>query len=240
MADRIPRNVATVPSVEIRQNPRAKRLTLRIDKHNAVPVLTVPTGISMGQIQSFLETHKDWIADRVAALPEGIRLVPDAAFPFRGIPHIIRHEAGFSREPLACEGEVRLGGPMDHVERRMLRWLRRCARTRLVERATYHAQSLGVSIGRISVRDTKSRWGSCTTTGNLNFSWRLILAPDDILDYVAAHEVAHRVEMNHSPRFWAEVDRLCANRSAARQWLRRHGDGLMRVGPPPGGESAAD
>ena len=127
-----------------------------------------------------------------------------------------------------------MGGPRDHVEARVVRWLKGQARARLTAASGAHAGRLGVAVGRLAIRDTRSRWGSCSGTGTLSFSWRLILAPDAVLDYVAAHEVAHLREMNHSPAFWALVDRLVPDASASRRWLKRTGAQLMLYGPPPG------
>ncbi len=120
-----------------------------------------------------------------------------------------------------------MSGPEATLGVRAAAFLREAARQRCLAATEVHAARLGQPFGRITLRDTRGRWGSCTAAGDLMFSWRLILAPDAVLDYVAAHEVAHLAEMNHSPRFWAAVARLCPDYAAQRDWLRQHGASLM-------------
>ncbi|MEL6280973.1 MAG: M48 family metallopeptidase, partial [Pseudomonadota bacterium] len=131
-------------------------------------------------------------------------------------------------------GRLDVGGPEVGIDRRVAAWLKEEARAWLLARAGVHAAQLGARFERIAIRDTTSRWGSCSASGALSFSWRLILAPDAVSDYVAAHEVAHLREMNHSARFWALVERLRPDWRAQRDWLRAHGADLHRyqVAPP--------
>jgi predicted metal-dependent hydrolase len=125
-----------------------------------------------------------------------------------------------------------VAGDGPHVDRRVSDFLKREARRDLEIANARAAATLGVKIKRLSIRDQSSRWGSCSTTGALSYSWRLILAPPFVLDYLAAHEVAHLVEMNHSPRFWRLVDRLCPHARRAKPWLELHGTDLHRYGLP--------
>lgn len=225
--------------VEVRRSARARRLSLRIDPTRGAPVLVVPSGAGRREIAAFLDAHRGWIDRRMRALPPRCRLMPGSELPLRGRSHRIVHDPAWARRPEIAGDAVRLGGPADLVERRLIFWLRELARAELGARVGLHAGRLGVSYGRVTLRDTKSRWGSCSAAGNLNFNWRLILAPPEILDYVAAHEVAHRLEMNHSPRFWGHVEKLVGDPAGARAWLRRHGAGLLLIGPPPPPEPAA-
>ncbi|MBI5245699.1 MAG: M48 family metallopeptidase [Elusimicrobia bacterium] len=96
-------------------------------------------------------------------------------------------------------------------------------------RAEFYAPLLGVTFGRISVKDQRSLWGSCTRAGNLNFSWRLALAPEPVLDYLVVHELAHRAQMNHSRRFWEVVERVCPSHRTHRRWLRKNGKALYEA-----------
>lgn len=219
--------------VRVRRSGRARRLSLRIDPALGAPVLVAPTGAATREIAAFLAAHRGWLDRRMRDLPPRLRLVPGQDLPLRGRPHRILHDPKAPRRPEIAGDSVRLGGPADLVESRLIAWLRELARAELGARVDLHAGRLGVSRGRVTLRDTKSRWGSCSAAGNLNFNWRLILAPPDILDYVAAHEVAHRLEMNHSPRFWAHVEKLVDDPAGARAWLRRHGARLLLIGPPP-------
>jgi predicted metal-dependent hydrolase len=157
--------------------------------------------------------------------------------PLRGVPHRIVHrrfirgtvwtEADAAGEPLIC-----VAGDVPHIDRRIADFLRREARRDLDGASRRFANELGVEIKRVAVRDQASRWGSCSTTGVLSFSWRLILAPDFVLSYLAAHEVAHLVEMNHSARFWRIVQKLCPDHARAKVWLDVHGADLHRYGLP--------
>jgi len=195
-------------------------------------VLTVPRGVRRRDIDAFLAKQSGWIARQMARLPERVRLEPGISFPYRGEELRIAHNPAHARRPALYDGEIRLGGPAEQVEARLVRWLKGEARRRLEERAAAHADALDVAVAGVSVRDTKSRWGSCSNQGRLNFSWRLILAPDAVLDYVVAHEVAHLREMNHSAHFWALVEELVGDSECERTWLKVHGSGLVLIGPP--------
>ena len=155
--------------------------------------------------------------------------------PVRGVLHRIAHEPG-CRTPVSIETAapapmLRVGGDLRHLSRRLADWLAKEARADLQAAVSRHTDTLGLSYRRIVVRDQKSRWGSCSTTGTLSFSWRLVMAPPHVLDYVAAHEVAHLREMNHGRGFWRLVEQLCPGFETSRRWLRTYGARLHRYGP---------
>lgn len=220
--------------VQLRRNPRARRYTLRVRAASRDVVLTIPARGTLREAFDFARRHAGWVETRLARLPEVVAFTPGAVIPLRGAPHRIVHRPGMRGTVWtgAEEGEPALyvAGDPAHVARRVGDYLRREARKDIVAAAHRHAGALGVSIARVTLRDTASRWGSCSGTGALSFSWRLILAPPEVLDYLAAHEVAHRREMNHGPRFWATVDRLFPARDAAELWLKKHGPALHRYG----------
>jgi len=220
------------PGVRRRIAPRARRMTLRIDSMSGAPVLTLPPGLPEREIARFLDAQHDWIAARLAEQPPRRRLAPGSTLPLRGTDLAVVHDPRFPRRPQIDDGKVRLGGPEERVEARLLDWLRAMAREDLAACVAAHARALDLPAPPFTLRDTRSRWGSCSARGRLNFSWRLICAPPDVLDYVAAHEVAHLREMNHSPRFWSLVDRLVDHASASRAWLRTQGRTLLSIGPP--------
>jgi predicted metal-dependent hydrolase len=156
--------------------------------------------------------------------------------PLRGIDHRIVHRRE-SRgtvwiEDTGDERNLCVAGEAPHLARRLRDFLKREAKRDLEAASSLAAQRLGVSIKRVSIRDQSSRWGSCSTTGVLSYSWRLILAPTFVLDYLAAHEVAHLIEMNHSRRFWRLVARICPHVTRAKTWLDVHGSNLHRYGLP--------
>ena len=223
--------------VRVRRHRQARRYTLRIQAASRDLVLTIPPRGTLQEARDFAQKHGAWIAARLHRLPRAAPFADGAVVPLRGVPHRIVHrrfirgtvwtEADAAGEPLIC-----VAGNAPHIERRIADFLRREARRALDAASRRFAQELGVEIKRVAVRDQASRWGSCSTTGVLSFSWRLILAPDFVLDYLAAHEVAHLVEMNHSARFWRIVQRLCADHERAKVWLDVHGADLHRYGLP--------
>ncbi|MDQ0511947.1 M48 family metallopeptidase [Ancylobacter amanitiformis] len=224
--------------IALRRNPRARRYTLRVRAATRDVVLTLPARGTINEAYDFARRHVGWIRVRLAKLPQTVAFVPGAVIPLRGTPHRILHRPG-ARGTVWTGVEdgapvLYVAGEAAHVGRRIGDFLKREARGALTEAARRHALALGVSIARVTLRDTASRWGSCSSAGALSFSWRLILAPGFVLDYLAAHEVAHRREMNHGPRFWAHVDRLFPERMAAEAWLKKHGAELHRYGADEG------
>jgi predicted metal-dependent hydrolase len=152
----------------------------------------------------------------------------------RGVDHRIVHRPHARGVVWVEQGEdgplICVAGERPHVPRRVADFLKREARRDIEAAVARHARAIGVAPKRIAVRDTTSRWGSCSSTGRLSFSWRLILAPRFVLDYLAAHEVAHMTHMNHSPKFWALVHRVYPDTDRAEAWLKAHGATLHRFG----------
>ena len=179
---------------------------------------------------AFARREKDWIAGQLAKAPGPVVLEPGACLPFRGQDHEIRSALVGPAPVWRADGAIFVRGNGAHGPRRIMDFLKRQARSACEARALAHAARLGVFPSRISVRDTASRWGSCSAARALSFSWRLILAPDFVLDYVVAHEVAHLREMNHGPRFWAHVRALMPQMDKAQAWLKLHGRELQRYG----------
>lgn len=217
--------------VAIRVSPRARRMALRIDPAGRRVELVLPRGVPERTGLRFLAAKRGWIEARLAALPQSVPFVEGATVPLLGVPHRIRRELDPAAPPVKiADGEIRVRGDPAHAARRVRDHLVAAARAELAPRARRLAARLGRDVERVSVRDTKSRWGSCSGGGNLSFSWRLILAPEAVLDYVVAHEVAHLAEMNHGPRFWRLVERLMPGSAAPRAWLKRHRSRLLAYG----------
>ncbi|MGI3899488.1 MAG: M48 family metallopeptidase [Janthinobacterium lividum] len=214
----------------------ARRLTLRVRSADGIAVLTMPPRASLKSAKAFAERHAEWIGTRLAALPDRILLQPGTILPLRGIDHRLvldpttlrRCQAGLNPEG---EPLLRLSPRAADPAGTVLQFLMTEARRDLVTAVARHAAAVGKPVARITLRDTRSRWGSCSSRGALNFSWRLILAPPLVLDYLAAHEVAHLVHMDHSDKFWAVTRNLAPATDAAEAWLKRHGPGLHRYGP---------
>jgi hypothetical protein len=230
--------------VRLRRHAQARRYTLRIQAATREVILTIPPRGTVKEAREFAQKHSSWIAARLDRLPKAAPFAHGVVVPLRGTPHRIVHRRG-ARGTVWNEAEgsgdrlLCVAGEAPHVDRRIADFLRREAKRDLEAASHRFAAMLGVGIKRVAVRDQTSRWGSCSTTGVLSFSWRLILAPSFVLDYLAAHEVAHLVEMNHSPRFWRLVDRLAPQHERAKAWLDVHGADLHRYGLPENGEAAA-
>ena len=221
--------------VRVRRHRQARRYTLRIDAASRDVVLTMPPRGSLKEAKEFAQKHGGWIAARLKRLPEAAPFAHGIEVPLRGVPHRIVHrraERGTVWTETDAEGNgiICVAGEAAHVNRRVGDFLKREARKDLHKASLAYADCLGVRVKRVSIRDQSSRWGSCTSAGSLSYSWRLILAPPFVLDYLAAHEVAHLVEMNHSPRFWRVVGRVCDHVERAKTWLDTHGNDLHRYG----------
>jgi predicted metal-dependent hydrolase len=224
-----------VYEVRLRRHRRARRYTLRVHTASRDVVLTMPLRGGLREAKIFAQKHGAWIAARLARLPEAAPFGHGTVVPLRGVPHRIVHrsksrgtawvEVGADSELLIC-----VAGQAPHVGRRVGDFLKREAKRGLEAASRRAAEKLGVTVKRVSVRDQSSRWGSCSSTGVLSYSWRLILAPTFVLEYLAVHEVAHLREMNHSPRFWRLVLAHCPDAARAKAWLDAHGSDLHRYG----------
>jgi len=223
--------------IRLRRHRQARRYTLRIQAATREVILTMPPRGSLKEARDFADKHGGWIAARLSRLPEAAPFAHGSELPLRGLRHRIVHRA-HSRGTVWSErdgnGERLLcvAGDGPHLSRRVGDFLRREAKRDLEAASRFYAAQIGASIQRISVRDQTSRWGSCSTNDVLSFSWRLILAPPFVLQYLAAHEVAHLLEMNHSRRFWRLLKRLCPDMQRAKVWLDVHGADLHRYGLP--------
>lgn len=217
-------------SIEQRRSDRARRIILRVDPATGRVELVLPRRISAAEGWRFVERQRGWIARRLAQIPIAIPFADGAVIPFRGMPHRIRHQDGLRGQISAEDGVLTVPCDAPHLSRRLTDWLRKEAKRVLSERVLAKAEILGMPVTRVVVKDTRTRWGSCSSRGIVNLSWRLILAPDPVLDYVVAHEVAHLVEMNHGPKFWALVDGLTPHARHGRAWLRQNGSELHRYG----------
>ena len=224
-------------TIRVRRHRRARRYTLRIHPTDREAILTMPPRGRIAEAREFAQLHGGWIAARLGRLPKAAPFQPGTVVPLRGVPHRIVHRSGergtvWTETRDSGERVLCVAGGHEHIDRRIGDFLKREAKRELEAASRRFAADLGVTVRRVAVRDQSSRWGSCSTTGVLSYSWRLILAPGYVLDYLAAHEVAHLVEMNHSPRFWRLVQRVCPGHERAKAWLDVHGSDLHRYGLP--------
>ena len=222
--------------VLVRRNPRARRISLTVNEAKRGAVLTVPGHASLEDAGNFLSKHFEWLQKRLADLPQPIPFADGIILPLRGEKHELCFTPDSKKRGVVWIEDrqdtplIYVAGAREHAPRRLKDWLKKQAREDLSKRCAVHAETLDVRPKRITVRDQSSRWGSCSATGVLNFSWRLILAPTNVLDYLAAHEVAHLREMNHGKKFWAHVQETCAGMVEAKSWLKKNGAGLHCYG----------
>jgi len=219
--------------LRVRRSANARRFTLRVSAATGEVSLGVPARASLKAALAFAQGHGGWIAARLARRPERVAFEPSALVPLRGVPHRIVHDETARGVAALTDGEervLRVGCGPRGIDAALRAFLKREARRDLAAAAALHAGRLGRPVAGIALKDTRSRWGSCSAAGRLNFSWRLVMAPPSVLDYLAAHEAAHLVEMNHSVRFWRVVEGLRPDFREAEAWLRREGAGLHRYG----------
>lgn len=221
-------------AVDLRRHPRARNYTLRVAGPAQPPVLTMPKRGSLNEARRFLDRHTGWLRSQIEKLPPATAIADGQPLPFRGVLYFIRHDPAMrGTVSLETDGPVpviRVAGDARHLRRRVLDFLKREAKRDLDWAIIRHTLNLGVQVRSIRLRDQKSRWGSCSPDGFLSFSWRLVMAPPFVLDYLAAHEVAHLRELNHSRRFWRLCESLCAETAAARRWLLHNGPALHAIG----------
>lgn len=227
-------------AVEVRRHPGARRLTLRVSRTKRAVIVTLPVQCDLDEAGSFLSRNIEWVRERLDSLPDAVHLVDGAVIPLRGVLYRIRVTHAANARTVTCQigapGTLPIlcvQAPKSSARRVLKDWLFDEARGDLEKCVRLHENRLGVSSKRIAVRDQSTRWGSCSTTGVLSFSWRLVLAPPYVLDYVAAHEVAHLREMNHGPRFWALVERSMPAYHSAKHWLQIYGLDLHRYALDP-------
>lgn len=214
----------------IRKNARSTRMSLRVNASGDGLVVVAPPHVPERTLRDFVVDKADWISAQLQRMPGRVRFVPGAVVPVEGAPHEIRLIPRDGKGIRLENGFILAPDDAANVAPRLTVWLKARARDRIALRANAHAATLGVTFQSLSLKDTRSRWGSCSSNGRLSFSWRLILAPEPILDYVTAHEVAHLVEFNHSSKFWALVESLVRDTRGARQWLRANGAALHAYG----------
>lgn len=218
--------------LRVRRNARARQLILRLDEDTGGAVVTIPKRTSIREGVDMAQRKAAWIAAQLRRVPAQVPFADHATIPYLGIEYTVRHSPG-ARGICRADGEIVVSGREEYLSRRLTDWLKAQAKAEITARA--HAKAPLIAdkshrVGRITVRDTRSRWGSCAVDGQLNFSWRLVLAPEFVLDYVVAHEVAHLAHRDHGPAFWALTDTLTPRMREAKAWLNAHGKTLHRYG----------
>ncbi|MDR3495963.1 MAG: M48 family metallopeptidase [Ancalomicrobiaceae bacterium] len=219
--------------IAVKATARARRYSLRLPAAGGDPVLTLPIAGHFSEALAFVHRHRPWLAERLRRRHPPVSLGEGDIIPLRGRETVIARLPGLRGLTRLEDGEpprLMVAGEPDHLRRRVIDFLKKEARHDLEAAVALHATRLGASPTAVRLKDTRSRWGSCTASGELSFSWRVILAPGFVLDYLAAHEVAHLIELNHSHRFWRLVRQTCPDMDRGRAWLKAHGARLHAFG----------
>ena len=220
-----------LPPVEVhlKRSARARRFSLRVSRLDGKVTLSMPVRAREGEALAFLKGNEDWLRQTLSAMPgPTVQAVgPGTAIQVEGDPLVLTPASG--RGVRAEGGLLLVPGSPETMGPRVAAWLKVLARDRLATASSHYAGLVGRRYTSLAIRDTRSRWVSCSPDGRLMYSWRLIMAPPAVLDYVAAHEVAHLVELNHSPAYWRVVTGICPDWKDHRAWLKTHGNTLHRV-----------
>ena len=223
----------TLP-LRIVENGRARQLTLRIDAGGRSLRVTIPPGLARGEVDRFLRRQQDWLEERLAKVPKRPKVRPGIKIPLRGVPHMIVHEP--ERRGTVTVGKKEDGTPAlfvhgerEHLPRRLADFLKKHAKKDIEALVAKHTAAIGKRAKVVRFRDTSSRWGSCTSEGTLSFSWRIMMAPPPVINYLVAHEVAHLKQMNHGPKFWKLCEELCPDTERCKAWLKRNGGALQTI-----------
>jgi predicted metal-dependent hydrolase len=215
--------------VHLKRSARARRFSLRVSRLDGRVTLSMPTRAREGEAMAFLRGHEDWLRQTLQAMPDAARRLVGigSVVPVEG--RELQVAAGTGRGVRVEGDSLMVPGDPATAGARVAAWLKVVARDRLARASTHYAELVGRSYASLALRDTRSRWGSCSPDGRLMYSWRLVMAPPAVLDYVAAHEVAHLVELNHSAAYWKVVTGICPDWKDHRAWLKTHGNSLHRV-----------
>ncbi|PSL17448.1 M48 family metallopeptidase [Shimia abyssi] len=213
-------------AISLRRSARARRISLRVSRLDGRVTLTVPKGVSEREAMAFAREKQAWLLAQQSKIQAVVPIGFGQQLPIAGRVRAIVPSEG--RKTVLGVDTIAVPGQPEQVNARLKAFLKELARNRLSEAVEFYGARLGRSHTRLTLRDTRSRWGSCSSAGALMFSWRLVMAPAGVLDYVAAHEVAHLAEMNHSDRFWNTVERIHGPYDGQRKWLREQGQELHR------------
>jgi len=214
-------------AVIVTKSARAKKMKLKIRSNGSVE-LVLPKRASLKRGYEFVVSEKVWVARMVQNVEPSVAFAPGISLPILGIPHTLSHAPEMRRGVWQEDGNIFVSGEIAHFPRRLRDWIKREAKQILIRKVDYYAEKIDKPVRRITIRDQKSRWGSCSSAGNLNFSWRLLLMPEKVMSYIVAHEVAHLEHMNHSQEFWELVESLCPDMEESKHWLKMNGTSLHK------------
>ncbi len=208
--------------IKVIKSPRAKRLTLRIDSKERLPVLTIPERCSAKKAVAFAKEHQDWIERSLARLPQTKKFEDREQISLFGQTVTIRHNSKLRKGTFLEDNVLNVSGEAEFLHRRVKDYIKEQAKNEFYKRSKLLAEKLGCSLHDVTIKDTKSRWGSCSSLHNINYNWRIALAPENVINYLMAHEVAHLKHQDHSRAFWRCVRELYPEAETGKVWLRLH------------------
>ena len=220
-------------ALNVVRSARANRLTLRIGRNGDAAKITAPNHVRETEIMQFISRHMGWLGEKLEAYPTRPNLRAGVKVPIKGVAHKIVHRPGRGTNTIyvaEAGPEIHIHGQEAAIARRVADHLKKEAKAIIEPMALKLSADTGRRVKSIKFKDTTSRWGSCSSDGNLSFSWRIMMAPPKVIAYLVAHEVAHLTEMNHGPKFWALCGKLCPDSDACRSWLKRNGAKLQSIG----------
>ena len=209
--------------IKVVESARARRLSLRIDTKNRIPILTIPRFCPKSQALAFVKKQKAWIEEKLQKIPEQRYFAAGDKISFNGIELEIRHCPEMRGGVIIEDGFLKVSGEKSFLARRVRDFIKNRAQKILHQMSVEKAAQINCKVNRVVIKDTKSRWGSCSALRNINYNWRIMLAPAEVIDYLVAHEVAHLIHPDHSRAFWRCVADLAQNAEAGRQWLKKNG-----------------
>lgn len=214
--------------IKVIKSALARKLTLRIDEKARLPVLTLPRFCSTRKALQFVESHRDWVTNKLGRLPASEQFRDGCLISILGSEYTLKHHPEERGGVFFEERSLIVCGEAGFIHRRVSDFLKKLAREHLYKMSRYYAEMLGCTIHNVVVKDTKSRWGSCSTKNNINYNWRIIMAPNYVINYLVCHEVSHLAHPDHSPEFWNCVAALCPEYKEGRAWLKLHGKTLYQ------------
>jgi len=212
--------------IKVIKTPRAKRLTLRIDAKEHLPILSIPPRCTQKQAIAFVREHQEWIINGLNNLPQTKRFEFGQSITLFGKPVIIQDAPERRRGAKLEKGILYVSGEIEFTHRRVKDFIKKEAQNQFLKMSRKLATKIDCKVREVSIKDTKSRWGSCSSLSNINYNWRLALAPKEVIDYIVAHEVSHLLHQDHSAEFWECVAALCPHYEVGQNWLKIHGKEL--------------
>jgi len=206
---------------------RAKRLSLRIDEKQHIPVLTIPKRCGERRVKEFLDANHDWVINMMARLPAATKFSDGEEISFFGKNYVVKY-CPENRITEFCDNILKVSGDEEFLHRRVSDFLKAQSLKILSEMTVQKARVIDCRVKSVAVKDTRSRWGSCTTSGHISYNWRICMAPMEVIDYLVSHESAHLRHHDHSNNFWQCVEGLCPLYKETRRWLKTHGKSLYK------------